>query len=87
MKIESTHAFIKNFKKRFAHQPEIKKRFFERVKLFSVDPTNPILKDHPLKGRKIGLRSFSVTGDIRVVYYIKKEAIFFLDIGTHNQVY
>lgn len=87
MKIESTHTFVKNFKKRFAHQLEIKKRFFERVKLFSVDPTNPLLKDHPLKGKEIGLRAFSIAGNIRVVYYIKGETIYFLDIGTHNQVY
>jgi len=87
MKIEASHTFIKNFKKRFTHQPEVKKKFFERVKLFSVDPTNPLLKDHPLKGKKIGLRAFSITRDIRVVYYVKEKTVYFLDIGTHNQVY
>jgi len=87
MKIESTHAFVKNFKRRLTNQPEVKKKFFERVKLFISDPTSPLLKDHPLKGKKIGLRAFSITGDVRVVYHIKGEVIYFLDIGTHNQVY
>ncbi len=37
---------------------------------------------------KIELRAFSVTGDIRIVYFeINDESVLFLDIGTHNQVY
>jgi mRNA-degrading endonuclease YafQ of YafQ-DinJ toxin-antitoxin module len=35
----------------------------------------PVLRDHTL------------TGDIRVIYYIHKGSVYFADIGTHNQVY
>lgn len=87
MKIEATHSFLKIFKRRFSNQPKIKEKFFERTRMFAENPQNLLLKDHPLKGKKIGLRAFSVTGDIRVVYYIFNDTAYFLDIGTHNQVY
>lgn len=87
MKTEATHNFLKKFKRRFSHQPKIREKFIERTKMFAENPQNPFLQDHPLKGKKIGLRAFSVSGDIRVVYYIYNNTAYFLDIGTHNQVY
>ena len=30
---------------------------------------------------------FYVTGDVRVIYYIHEETAYFVDIGTHAQVY
>lgn len=87
MKVEFTKDFIKTYKKRFSSRSSVQKRFEERVRLFIDKSTNPILKDHPLGGKMEGFRSFSVTGDIRVVYYIHEEVAYFVDIGTHNQVY
>jgi len=79
--------FKKNYKKRISPNPLLDKRFEERFNLFLKDPSNPILKDHPLTGKLKGLRAFWITGDIRVVYYIRYEIAYFVDIGTHNQVY
>lgn len=79
--------FIKHFSKRIEPFTNLSQKFDERIKVFLTDSSHPILKDHQLKGDKIGLRSFSITGDIRVVYYIKEDCIYFVDIGTHNQVY
>jgi len=87
MKIEFHRNFTKNFKKRYGNNPKIKKRFTQRTKIFIRNPNHPSLKDHALVGKKLGLRSFSITGDIRVVYYFKGKTVFFLDISTHNQVY
>lgn len=87
MKIEFHSEFIKIFKKRFGGNDKIKKKFFERSKLFQIDHTNPILRDHRLKGVRSDHRAFSVTGDIRVVYFISNQIAYFIDIGTHNQVY
>ena len=87
MKIEFTHSFIKRFKKRFPNNPKFQDKFDERIKLFSVNPDHSSLKDHALKGKKLGLRSFSISGDIRVIYYIKKQTAYCVDIGSHNQVY
>ncbi len=80
----------KNFKKEYKKLSEkIKRIFEEKFLLFIENPSNPILKDHALKGRMLGKRSFSITGDIRVIYrFIEKDiVVMFLEIGTHNQVY
>ncbi len=87
MKIEFTHHFIKIFKKRFAHLPQVKEKFYQKTRLFEKNPSYSILKDHQLSGKMKGFRTFSITGDVRVVYYIYKNIAYFVDIGTHNQVY
>ncbi|MBI4994859.1 type II toxin-antitoxin system mRNA interferase toxin, RelE/StbE family [Candidatus Peregrinibacteria bacterium] len=56
--------------------------------MFLKNPTEQILKDHPLVGDLRGKRAFFIAGDIRVIYrFLNKETIFLLRIGTHNQVY
>ena len=87
MKVEYKNSFIKNYRKRIHENSPEDKKFIARLKLFEINPQNPILRDHSLTGNFKGLRSFSVTGDIRVIYYIEGETAYFIDIGSHNQVY
>lgn len=87
MKVEFSHGFIKIYKKRFSNKPTIQKRFNERTRLFAQNPSSVLLKDHALSGKLKGYRAFSVTGDVRVVYHIHNKTAYFVDIGTHNQVY
>lgn len=87
MKVEFKTSFIKRYKNRFRHLPNVQKKFEKRLLLFTKDPRNPILKDHTLTDDLTGHRAFSISGDIRVVYYIENNTAYFVDIGTHNQVY
>ncbi|MEK7165777.1 MAG: type II toxin-antitoxin system YafQ family toxin [Patescibacteria group bacterium] len=87
MKVEFDEGFHKIFRKRFGHIPSIKKKFKERTILFAQNPRYPLLQNHALAGAKKMLRSFSITGDILVLYYVKGDTAHFIDIGTHNQVY
>lgn len=87
MKIARHSQFKKHFKKRILPYPKLVTRFRQRLRLFIDDPANPFLKDHSLKGEKKDYRSFSVAGNIRVVYKIKGKVLQLYDIGTHNQVY
>lgn len=87
MKVEFTHAFIKAHRKRIISQKRLYKKFKERTRMFEQNPADPILNDHALKGKLDQKRAFSVTGDVRVIYYIHDGTAFFVDIGTHNQVY
>lgn len=87
MRIARHQQFIKHFKKRILSHPKLVAKFKRRLKLLLADPKNPLLNDHPLKGSKREYRSFSVAGDIRVVYKVKGEILQLYDIGTHNQVY
>lgn len=64
-----------------------KKLYKNRLELFISDPKHPLLRDHLLRGEKLTLRAFWITGDIRVVYTKIGGRIIFLDIGTHNQIY
>lgn len=87
MEIKYYKKFIKNFRKRIEPYPNLLTQFDERIKEFSLDPSNPVLRDHPLKGEKADFRAFSITGDIRVIYSKGEDYIYFIDVGTHNQVY
>lgn len=86
-----TAYFTKEFKihysKRIKPNKNLDKRFEERFKLFLENQKNPLLRNHALGGKMKGFRSLSITGDIRVIYYIYKNVAYFVDIGTHNQVY
>jgi addiction module RelE/StbE family toxin len=87
MKIEAKKKFIRIFEKRFRSDRALQKKFKERTKMFESNPSNPFLHDHKLTGDKEGFRAFSITGDIRVIYVMEKGIAYFLDIGTHNQIY
>lgn len=86
--VSLNRVFLKNYQKRIASNTVLVKKFSSRYKLFLKDRSNPILRDHKLSGTLKGYRSFSITGDIRVLYeQIGSHFIEFYDIGTHNQVY
>ncbi len=87
MRVKYHRNFIRNYKKRFSSDKKVQSKYAERVKLFIKNTENPVLGDHKLKDKMLNLRSFSITGDIRVIYIIIEDIACFLDIGTHNQVY
>jgi addiction module RelE/StbE family toxin len=87
MNIEYHKNFIKNYKKRFGNNPKMKKQYNERLQLFIDNPKHPLLQNHTLRGERLTLRAFSITGDVRVVYTQLGRRVIFLDIGRHNQVY
>ena len=80
--------YKKAYQRRISKNLKLRQKTLERIKLFQKNPDNPSLKDHPLKGARMGLRAFSITGDIRIVYLpVSKGKVIFLDVGSHNQVY
>lgn len=87
MKTYFTRTFKKHYLKRIRPFLNLDRRFEEKRNLFVDDPNNSILGDHSLSGKMKGYRAFSITGDIRVIYHIHSNIAYFVDIGTHNQVY
>lgn len=87
MQIKYHRDFIKNYKKRIIKNSKLVDQFKKQLDKFILDPSNPILKDHKLIGKKSEFRAFSITGDMRVVYKIVGREIWLYDIGSHNQVY
>lgn len=85
--IEFDKTFIKHYRSRIKAHPKLSAQYDMRFKLFCDGVRGTPINDHALGGRKLGLRAFSVSGDIRVIYHETEAAYIFLDVGTHNQVY
>ncbi len=80
--------FKKSYQKRIKGNKSLEKKFKQRLSLFTKNPQNIILKNHKLTGSLHDYLSFSITGDIRVVYFqLNINTVVFYDIGSHNQVY
>lgn len=82
-----TKSFLKQYKALVNTYPNLKNKIAQRVELFTQKRDSEILRDHKLLGSMNNLRSFSITGDIRIIYEEDDEYITFRLIGTHNQVY
>lgn len=69
----------------------IRKSFKEKVLIFSKEPNNPQLNNHPLKREWQGYRSIDITSDYRVIYeelHEGEETIaYFVALGTHSKLY
>ncbi len=85
--IDLHRKFEKNFARRILHDRKLLKAYDERFLLFARGHRGTPLNDHALTGTLVGKRSFSITGDIRVIYEETDDTITFLDIGTHSQLY
>ena len=81
--------YTPDFKKQYGKlQKKFQDRFDSRLALFLEDPTNPLLRVHPLKGVFAGYWSMNVSGDLRALYRMDGEhIIIFALIGTHSQLY
>lgn len=88
MIVEWHESFQKAYKQRIRSDVKLVRRVKERLETFQNNPQNPLLRDHALTGIRHGQRAFSITGDIRIVYFpVNDTHVLLLDIGTHNQVY
>ena len=80
--------FKRIYKKKVKNNEELKKRFWETMKLFLQEPFNTHLRTHKLTGKLEGLWAFSVTYYCRVIFkFIDKDKILLIDIGGHDEVY
>ncbi|OGM02186.1 hypothetical protein A2115_01595 [Candidatus Woesebacteria bacterium GWA1_41_8] len=84
MKIKLHRNFEKGYKKLNTGE---RHKFKERRDLFLLDEFNPILNNHPLKGRYQGYRSINVTGDLRIIYRPEGEVAIFVAIDIHSNLY
>ena len=79
----------RRFEKRFKRlSRSFQERAVEWQLLFASDPGHPLLDDHALHDPYLGCRSFSVTGDMRIIYRLISETdCLLVDIGTHHELY
>ncbi len=85
MKYRRTETFAKQYRRL---PKKLQDQFDERLRLFAIDATNPILRVHPLIGNYRGYWSMNVSGELRALYYYEGEIIVvFAFIGSHSQLY
>ena len=81
--------FHKNFGKQYKKLKKNEQRKTqERLALFSENPFDHRLNNHPLKGKYNDYRSINITGDLRAVYkFISEEECIFAAIDSHSNLY
>lgn len=80
--------YRKAYRQRIQYDSQLSKRVNHRIQVFLDNSNHPLLHVHNLKGTKEDLWSFSVTGDVRIIFErVSSDIVIFYDIGTHNQVY
>jgi len=88
IKIIWDQGFKRTYQKQVKNDPELKKRFWGAMGLFSKNLFNPKLRTHKLTGRLEGLWAFSVAYDCRVIFrFLTKDEVLLIDIGGHDEVY
>jgi addiction module RelE/StbE family toxin len=81
--------YHKDFIKQVAKLKQSQKTKLRRtIEAFKLNPTDPILYNHPLKGRWSGYRSIAFGGDWRAHYEQTDDgSVWFIACGTHSQLY
>ena len=81
--------FIKKAKRFFKRNPKLKDKFKIIIYQLMLNPFDPSLKTHKLKGNLKGLSSCSLNFEYRIILNIKivEKKIYLIDIGTHDDVY
>jgi mRNA interferase YafQ len=84
-------AFIRNARKIVKKQPEIAHNIQNTLELLCLDPFQPRLKTHKLKGELQDSYACSAGYDLRIIFkfveYEKTQAILLESIGSHDEVY
>ena len=80
--------FHKKFNKKFKKIPKkIQEQFYEKLKIFEVNPFAEILNNHAVHYPYEGCRSINITGDLRTLYETDRDRFIFIRIGTHSELY
>ena len=86
-----SNVFIKNARKIVKKQPALAQNIQETLALLSVDPFQPRLRTHKLKGELKDSYACSAGYDLRIIFkfveYEQKQAILLESMGTHDEVY
>ena len=57
------------------------------LRRFAVEPLDPLLRTHTLKGDLDSYWAFSVDDDLRVLFRWESDEAFLVTLGSHDEVY
>lgn len=87
MEFHISPALDKRLQKLLKTNPQISLKIEKQLKIFFQDHYHPSLKTHKLSGELNNLWSISITKSLRMTYILDGDKAYFIDFGTHDQVY
>jgi addiction module RelE/StbE family toxin len=91
--ITFSSSFRRAYKSVTRKRPDLKPKIEAVLRALAVDPFEPALQTHKLKGKLAGSWACSVEYDCRIVFdFVKnqkseEEEILLIDVGSHDEVY
>ncbi len=84
-----TESYERRASKFLKKHPELKEQYAKTLKLLALNPSHPSLRLHKLQGNLKGLQAVSINISYRVVlhFFVRKDLIVPVDVGTHDEVY
>jgi mRNA-degrading endonuclease YafQ of YafQ-DinJ toxin-antitoxin module len=84
LRIATSSRFLRRAKKLKEPQASLLRAALRR---FVVDPQDPLLRTHKLKGELAAYWAFSVDDDLRVLFRWEGEQGFLVNLGSHDEIY
>jgi mRNA-degrading endonuclease YafQ of YafQ-DinJ toxin-antitoxin module len=84
MRVRASSRFLRRAKKLRDPQASMLRAALRR---FAADPRDPLLRTHKLKGELADYWAFSVDDDLRVLFRWDGDVAFFVNLGSHDEVY
>ncbi len=83
----SSGRFEKKLKKFLSLHPEFRSTIIEIVDTILIDPISRKYKSHKLSGVLRGCFGVSINSSYRITYAFDENNVYFLNIGSHDDVY
>ena len=87
MQIQFSEEIDRELKKIKQKDQKLSKRIEKQLSLFQQNPRHPSLRLHKLSGELNELWSISISKGVRMVYIRDEDIAYFVDLGTHDEVY
>gem|GEM_PF-151615 len=84
LRLTASSRFLRKAKKLKEPQASMLRATLRR---FAIDPEDPLLRTHKLKGDLDRYWSFSVDDDLRVLFRWEGDEAFLVNLGSHDEVY
>jgi mRNA interferase YafQ len=86
-----SNVFIRNARKVVKKQPSLAQNIQDTLELLQIDPFEPRLRTHKLKGELKESYACSAGYDLRIIFkfvdHENQQAILLESVGTHDEVY
>jgi addiction module toxin, RelE/StbE family len=84
LQIKASSRFLRKAKKLKEPHATMLRAVLRRL---AVDPRDPILGTHRLRGELDGYWACTVDDDLRLLFRLQNDELFLVNLGNHDQVY